>query len=40
MPVLAASFIRPELSGKKGLSWYFTLVSKLSGSSMMSKFLG
>jgi hypothetical protein len=25
-PVLATWFIRPELSGKRGLSWYFDLV--------------
>jgi hypothetical protein len=25
-PVLATSFIRPELSGKRGLSWYFILI--------------
>jgi hypothetical protein len=37
--VLAPWFISPELSGKRGLSCYFTLISSLSGRSMMGKIL-
>jgi hypothetical protein len=37
--VLATWLIRPELSGKRGLLWHFTLTSELSGSSRMGKFL-
>ncbi len=30
-PVLATWLIRPEMSGKRGLSWYFTAIRNLSG---------